>query len=133
MRHILAIIAAAALLAGCGSLADPISEDTTAGRTKVEAEFYNPAELPVEVATLGPSPERITWYDGKDKSELSASLDMSKGTLTYAASDVRSTEPSDVRRALLEAWGDDTVEAIEGALPDGLKGLVEALKNAGLL
>lgn len=131
MRNTIALIAAAVFLAGCSSFGDPISEDTTAGRTKVAAGFYDPAGLPD--ACTKPMPKTITWYDGKDKSELSASLDMSKGTLTYAASDVRSTEPSDVRRALLEAWGDDTVEAIEGALPDGLQGLVSALKSAGLI
>lgn len=121
MFRTLAVLAAAALLAGCGSLADPISEDTTAGRTAAVADFSEDGTL-----------QRVEWKDGKDKASVAARLDLSDGSFEYEASDVRATEPAQVRAAMMEAWGEDTVDAIEAAVPGGLEGLVDALGAAGV-
>ena len=82
-------------------------------------------------AVSRPLPKRMILTDGKDKKEITWNLDLDKGRAEYSASDVNATDPSEVKATISEQAGDDAVQAIEKAFPDGVSGLVDTLTNAG--
>lgn len=68
-----------------------------AGITDVKATFYEEGHL-----------EKITFIDGKEKANVSISVNLTDGTLTYSASNVLAFEGQqirgDVEAAIAEQW-----------------------------
>lgn len=134
MHRTLMLFAVVGLLAATLGACDTIDEDTTAGRTKAEAVFFEPQVVTSDqgdARCIG-IPKRITWADGKDKGRVMAKLDLEEGSFSYEGSGIEAAEVARVEGQLRAELGDDVVNGIESAVPNGLPGLIDALGRVGL-
>lgn len=145
ISSVVVLVALLGLTAGCS-----VFEGNTLGETRIETTFQDNSvermnaakELIAGLSKLEPDtaqkvvsaltrplPANMSLYDGKDKANVDWSVNVTEGTANYSANEVIATSPAQVKVKIAEIAGDDAVEAIENAFPDGVQGLIRALSG----
>lgn len=81
-------IAAALLVSACAGSLPGVSTQGSAGMTVVKASFENGVV------------KDISWIDGKEKADVTMSMDVATGKVDYSARDVKAVDSQKVRAAV---------------------------------